>query len=266
MDIKRVVIKIGTSTITNKKGLCNIAKMRAIVDIIAELKSKKIDVVVVTSGAVGIGAGRLGLLEMPKQTSLRQACASLGQCVLMDLYAQLFSKHGYMVSQILLTQDVLDSAENEFNTKNTFKELLKRNVVPIVNANDTVYTKEIEFGDNDSLSAAVSFLIDAHILIILTDIDGVYDKNPKKNIDAKLINKICNVDENLKKAVSGGANVLGTGGMVTKLKAASKVASKLPTVILNGEFPDRILKALKGEVCGTLIDFEKKFEMFFNVM
>ncbi len=259
MEFKKVVIKIGTSTLTHKTGLCNILRMEKITKVIADLKNSGKEVVVVTSGAVGIGAGMLGFFTPPKEIPKRQACASLGQCVLMNLYANLFSKYGYLVSQILLPQKVLDGAESEFNTKNTFDELLKRRIVPIVNANDTISTKELEFGDNDTLSAYVALLVDADLLIILTDLDGVFDKNPNGNEDAKLIKKIEEIDENLKNAVRGGPNSLGTGGMKTKLKAAKIVGRKeKPTVILNGSFPERMYGIFKGNIEGTLINLKKE--------
>lgn len=260
MEITRIVIKIGTSTLTHKTGLCNIMQMGKIVKVIADLKNSGKEIVVVTSGAVGIGAGKLGFFSPPKEIPKRQACASLGQCILMNLYAELFAKYGYSVSQILLPQKVLDGGENEINTKNTFKELLGKSIIPIVNANDTISTKELEFGDNDTLSAYVALLIEADLLIILTDLDGIYDKNPNENKDANLIRKIRYVDKNLEDAVKGKASFFGTGGMETKLKAAKIFSyNEKPTIILNGSFPERMYGIFKGNVEGTLIDLHKKF-------
>ena len=259
MEYKKIVIKIGTSTLTHKTGLCNLLQIEKITRVIADLKNYGKEIVVVTSGAVGIGAGKLGFFTPPKEIPKKQACASLGQCILMNIYSDLFSKYGYLVSQILLTQNVLDSGENEFNTKNTFDELLKRNIIPIVNANDTISTKELEFGDNDTLSAYVALLVDADLLIILTDLDGVFDKNPNENKNAKLIKKIEKIDENLKNAVKGKPNSLGTGGMQTKLKAATIIGKKeKPTIILNGAFPERIYGIFKGNIEGTLINLKRE--------
>ena len=265
MEIKRIVVKIGTSTLTYKTGLTNIRLMEKIVKIIADLENSGKEILVVTSGAVGIGAGRLGFFSPPKEIPKRQACASIGQCVLMNLYADLFSRYGYIVSQILLTQNVLDGGEHEYNTKNTFFELLDRKIVPIINANDTISTKELEFGDNDTLSAYVSLLVDADLLIILTDLDGVFDKNPNENSDARLISKIEKIDKKLEQAVKGKPNFLGTGGIKTKIKAAEIVSLKeTPTIILNGAYPERIYKVFEGEVEGTLIDLCQIFGRYFE--
>lgn len=260
MDFKRIVVKIGTSTLTYKTGLINMRRMERIIKVIAELENFGKELLIVTSGAVGVGAGRLGFSAPPKDVPKRQACASFGQCVLMNIYADLFLKYGYLVSQILLTQNVLDGGEHEYNTKNTFYELLKRKIIPIVNANDTISTKDLEFGDNDTLSAYVSLLVDADLLIILTDTDGVFDKNPFENSDAKLVEKIEKIDRKLEEAVSGKSSFFGTGGMQTKIKAAKIVSlKKIPTVILNGSYPERVYGVLEGKVEGTLIDLYKIF-------
>lgn len=251
----RIVIKIGTSTLTHKTGLCNIKKMENIVKVIADIKNSGKEVVVVTSGAVGIGAGKLKCLNLHrKNKSLKQACASVGQRILINLYSSLFSKYGYEVAQLLLNYNVLDSFEDEFNVKNIFDELFKRDIIPIVNANDTVFVKELEFKDNDSLSAAVSLMVEAKLLIILSDIDGIYDKNPNENVDAKLIKNIDFLDDYLKEAEFSKPNFFGTGGISTKLKAAKIISSKkIPLVILNGEYPERIYDVFNGVVNGTLI-------------
>ncbi len=261
MNIRKIVIKIGTSTITKNNGLFNLNNMQKIAKIIANLKKIGLEIVVVSSGAVGIGAFKLGLKLPLKEISLKQAAASVGQCILMNHYSEIFFEYGLIVSQILLTQNVLDEAYNEINAKNTFNELLKRKIVPIVNENDTISIKELKWGDNDTLSASVANLIEADLLVILTDLDGVYNKNPNESCDAKLIKKINEITEEIKEAVKGKPNFFGTGGMQTKLKAA-KIASlkKTPTVILNGRFPERLLKVLDGEINGTLIDLQKKFE------
>ena len=168
--------------------------MENIVKVIADIKNSGKEVVVVTSGAVGIGAGKLKCLNLHrKNKSLKQACASVGQRILINLYSSLFSKYGYEVAQLLLNYNVLDSFEDEFNAKNIFDELFKRDIIPIVNANDTVFVKQLECKDNDSLSAAVSLMVEAKLLIILSDIDGIYDKNPNENVDAKLISFAANL-------------------------------------------------------------------------
>lgn len=261
MEIEKIVIKIGTSTITRKNGLFNLNNMQNIAKIIANLKNSGLEVVVVSSGAVGIGAFKLGLKLPLKETALKQAAASVGQCALMNHYSEIFLEHNMLVSQILLTQNVLDGAYNEINAKNTFKELLSRKILPIVNENDTISIKELEWGDNDTLSASVANLIEADLLVIFTDLDGLYNKNPNENFDAKLIKRVSVITKEIEEAIKGKPNFFGTGGMQTKLKAA-KIASfkKIPTVILNGKFPERLLKVLDGEIEGTLIDLQKKFE------
>lgn len=254
--VKRVVVKIGTSTIANaSSGLPNVEKMKSIVCVLSKLKQSGVEIIIVSSGAVGLGAGKLGFLNKEKTKPQKQACASVGQCALINLYDELFAAWGFVVSQILLTQQVLDGDENEFNAKNTFNVLLQHGVIPIVNANDTVSTKELEFGDNDSLSAAVASLIDANILIILTDTDGIYDKNPAEFSDARLISKISRIDEQTRRMVKGKSGTLGTGGMETKLKAAEFLSlRKIPTAIVNGSHPERIEQVFCETFKGTLID------------
>lgn len=260
-NFKRVVVKIGTSTIANcSDGLPNIERMKSIVSVMARMKNTGFEIVVVTSGAVGIGAGKLGFLNKKRTVPQKQACASVGQCALMNMYGDLFANFDFVVSQVLLTQQVLDGAENEQNAKNTFSVLLKHGVVPIVNANDTISIKELEFGDNDSLSAAVASLIKADILIILTDIDGIYDKNPADDCDAKLILKISKIDEKIRQIVRSRPGLLGTGGMETKLKAAEFLSlRKIPTAIVNGRFPERIFQVFSGVFKGTLVDLTGVF-------
>lgn len=262
MEIKRIVVKIGTSTVAHSTCLPNISQIEDIVKVLANVKNMGKEVIIVTSGAVGIGAGKLGFSSPPKKISQRQACAAVGQVTLMEMYGRMFSYYGYMVSQILLTHKVLDGAENELNTKNTFYELLNRNIIPIVNANDTISTSEVEFGDNDILSAAVSVLVGASVLVILTDLDGVFNCNPKKNPSAKLIKYINNIDGKLKSCASGNSNALGTGGMVSKLNAAEFISSKnIPTVIVNGAHPERIYGVFEKKIEGTLIDLNNSFKL-----
>lgn len=261
MNFKKIVIKIGTSTIADEKnGLPNLTRMTAIVKILAELKKSGTSIVIVSSGAIGIGAGKLGLLNQSKTIEQKQACASIGQYALMNLYDDLFKKHNLLVSQILLTNNILNNTQSKLNSKNTFDVLLSSGIIPIVNANDTVSTSELEFSDNDTLASLVTSLIDADILIILTDLDGIYNKNPKTNSNAVLIKKINKIDKQIRKNVKGKPNFLGTGGMETKLKAAEFLSfKKIPTVILNGNFPDRIYSIFKKEIEGTLIDIANVF-------
>ena len=259
--IKRIVVKIGTSTIANSvDGLPNFERMKSIVSVLAGIKKSGVEVVVVTSGAIGIGSGKLGFLNKEKNISQKQACASVGQCALINLYDELFANFGFLVSQVLLTQQVIDGGENEFNAKNTFRVLLKHGVVPIVNANDTVSTSELNFGDNDSLSAVVASLIEADILIILTDTDGIFNKNPCDCSNVSLISKISHIDSTIREIVKGKPGALGTGGMETKLKAAEFLSlQKIPVAIVNGRNPERIEGIFKGSLKGTVIDLAGVF-------
>lgn len=257
MEFQRIVVKVGTSTLAHSTGLLNIRHMEALVKVLADIKNTGRDVILVTSGAIGVGAGKMGYSTPPKAISDRQACAAVGQCELINMYGSMFSRYGHMVAQILLTQQVLNAEEDELNAKNTFFSLLDKNIIPIVNANDTMSISELEFGDNDTLSAAVAVLIDADILIILTDLDGVFDSNPLKNPDAKLIKHIQKIDKSLIESAKGEPNALGTGGMLTKLNAA-KIASleSIPTVVANGSHPDRIYSIFQGKPEGTLISLK----------
>ena len=263
MAFKRIVVKVGTSTIAHATGLPNIRHMENLVKVLSDIKNTGRDIVLVTSGAIGVGAGKMGYQNLPKSVADRQACASVGQCALMKIYDNLFSEYNHMVSQILLTQNVMDGGEHQTNTVNTFNALLYKNILPIVNANDTISTKEIEFGDNDTLSATVATLIDADILVIMTDLDGMYDCNPRNNENAKLIDYIDNIDDKLKEAAKGEKSALGTGGMVTKLNAATIAAEKnIPTFIINGAHPERIYGIFDGKLKGTFIDLSKRFYDF----
>ena len=257
MKFQRIVVKVGTSTVAHSTGLPNIRHMEALAKVLADIKNTGRDVVLVTSGAIGVGAGKMGYSAPPKAIADRQACAAVGQCELINMYDSLFSNYGHMVAQILLTQQVLDGGEDELNAKNTFSALFNKNIIPIVNANDTMSIHELEFGDNDTLSAAVAVLIDADILIILTDLDGVFDSNPSENRDAKLIKYIDKIDRSLMESAKGEPNALGTGGMVTKLRAAQVAASKnIPTFIANGSYPNRIYSIFEGNHEGTLISLK----------
>lgn len=184
-NAKRIAIKIGTSTLTYKTGLFNIRRTEKIAKIISDLKNSGKDVVLVSSGAIGVGVGRLGLREKPKDTKGKQAAAAVGQCELMYLYDKMFSDYSKAIAQILLTKDVFFDPERKQNAENTFEKLFDMDVIPIVNENDTISTEEIEFGDNDTLSAIVAKLTHCDLLIILSDIDGVYDKDPHQFEEAK---------------------------------------------------------------------------------
>ncbi len=256
-DSKRVVIKIGTSTLTYGNGNINLNRIEKIARSISDLVNSGKEVVLVTSGAIGVGVSKMNLKERPKTIREKQAAASVGQVALMNIYSKLFGEYGYSVGQILLTRDIIENDRNRQNVVNTFDTLLENNIIPIVNENDSVCIDEIEnvskFGDNDNLAAIVSSIIDANLLIILSDIDGLYDSNPRKNPNAKLIKIVEEIDEKIEGCAEGAGTSLGTGGMETKIQAG-KVAinSGCNMVLANGENPSIIVDILNGEDIGTL--------------
>ncbi|MCC8072505.1 MAG: glutamate 5-kinase [Clostridiales bacterium] len=248
---KRIVVKVGTSTLTHSTGKTNIARMAKLVSVLSDLKNAGHEIVLVSSGAVGIGAAKLGYSFKPNETKELQASAAIGQCELMFLYDKLFSEYNVVVSQLLFTADTLENDEQKGHLLDTFNQLLEYDVLPIANENDSVYVEELLNGDNDCLSARVAVLINADILIMLTDTDGLHDDNPSKNKDAKLISNVDDISEDIF-ALAGGAGEKGTGGFLTKIKAA-KIATDagIPVVVMNGDKPTSIYKVLNGESIGT---------------
>ena len=258
-DANRVVFKVGTSTLTYAGGGINIRRVEALVKVLSDLKNQGKDVILVTCGAVGIGMGKLGLKKKPDKTNEKQALAAIGQCELMDFYSNLFAHYNHSVAQLLLTKDVVDNPLRKQNAQNTFETLLGFGVIPIVNENDSVSAEQIEFGDNDTLSATVATLIDADLLIILSDIDGLYDKNPSAHPDAKLISLVEGVDDSIKALASGAGTSRGTGGMITKLTAAEIAnGAGIDMFILNGAEPEIIYELLDGKKVGTLFRAKKE--------
>lgn len=250
---KKIVIKIGTSTLTHKSGNINIRRVEHLVKIISDLKNSGKDIVLVSSGAVGVGMGKLGLDNKPKTIAKKQALAAIGQCELMYLYDKMFGEYNHNVAQVLLTNDVVGENADVSNIYNTFEQLLKYNVIPIVNENDTVSTEELEFGDNDTLSAVVSSIIGADLLVILTDIDGLYTDNPKKNKDAKRIEVVEKITDEIIDCCGGAVNSLGTGGMITKIKAGQiAFENNFDMVILSSKNPNDLYSLFDGENKGTL--------------
>ncbi|MCD8327696.1 MAG: glutamate 5-kinase [Ruminococcus sp.] len=250
---KRIIIKLGTSTLTHKTGRLNIRRVEKLVKIIADIKNSGREVILVSSGSIGLGMGKLGMTSKPVDTPTKQACAAVGQCELMYMYDKMFSDYNLVVAQLLLTKYVLLEGRRK-NVENAVETLLQKGVIPIVNENDTVAIDELELemGENDSLAATVATIVGADLLIILSDIDGLYDKNPKENADAKLISNVSEITEELKKNAGGSGSALGSGGMKTKLKAA-KIAmdAGIDMAILNGRNPDSLYDLLEGKNVGT---------------
>ncbi len=257
-DVKRLVVKVGTSTLTYDTGKTNIRRMHKLVSVLSDIVNSGIEVALVTSGAIGVGVGKLGLKERPSDISGRQAAATVGQCELMFMYDKLFGEYGHTVGQLLITKSDVDSEERRKNLVNTFEKLFDYRAVPIVNENDSVAVDEIVYGDNDSLSAIVAKLINADALIILTDIDGLYDDNPNENEDAKLISQVGEITDELIAVAGGHGSRFSTGGMVTKLHAAQiAMDAGIDTIVMNGAAPESVYKALDGKQIGTFFTGKK---------
>lgn len=251
-DARRVVVKVGTSTLTDG-GRLNPEGMGAIVAQIAALAGRGVDVVLVTSGAIGAGTARLGLPERPRTLSGLQAAAAVGQGLLMRQYEELFDAHRLVVAQILLTREDLRDRQRYLNSRNTLLRLFEYGAVPIVNENDTVAVDEIRFGDNDTLSALVASLIDADVLLILSDVDGVYTGDPRVDPDAVRLDVISEITPELWRAARGPGSQHAKGGMVTKLEAARiATASGVAMIIAHGRRDNVIVDALAGEPVGTV--------------
>lgn len=255
---KRIVIKVGTSTLTHDTGKTNIRSMRNLVRVIADVVNSGKEVALVTSGAIGVGVGKLGLKEKPGDTQGRQAAATVGQCELMFMYDKMFSEFGHIVSQFLITKRDVEHPECHRNLINAFERTFEYGAIPIINENDAVAVDEIVYGDNDSLSAIVAKLIRADALLILTDIDGLYTANPNENEDAQLIPVVKEINEELFKIAGGHGSRFGTGGMMTKLAAAQiSTGAGIDTIIMNGAEPENIYRALEGRQVGTFFVAEE---------
>lgn len=263
-DKKRIVIKVGSSSIIHEStGGLDYTKLEKLIRIISDLKNQDKDVVLVSSGAIGVGTKVLGLQRKPRTTSLRQACASVGQGQLMMIYQKLFYEYHQIASQVLLTFDVISSQERRQNAINTFNELLQLDVIPVVNENDTVAIEEVDinFGDNDTLSAIVASMIHADLLLLLTDIDGLYTDDPRVNPNATLIPVVERIDDKIEAMAKGAQSQYGTGGMTTKI-AAAKIATNSDSdmVILSGDDIGNISRVLNGENIGTLFKAYKEHD------
>lgn len=258
-NAKRIVIKVGTSSLTYPTGALNFRRIEHLVKVLSDLKNAGKEIILVSSGAIGVGVGELGLPERPKDTPTKQACAAVGQCELMYIYDKLFAEYHHKVAQVLLTRDTIKDEYRKTNVTNTFQRLLELGIVPVVNENDTVAVEEIEFGDNDTLSAIVGSLCHTDLLIVLSDIDGLYDKDPRQYKDAKLIHFVDKITDEIRALAGGKGSAFGTGGMVTKLNAA-ELANQygFPMMILNGLKPEGLYDLYDGKEVGTLFDITGK--------
>lgn len=256
-QIKRVVIKIGSSSLTSMHGEISRKKLENFAEQIVALKDAGYETAVVSSGAVAAGYRKLGCIERPTSLPEKQAAASIGQGLLMESYSELFLSHGYVASQILITRSDFANENRYENMQNTMNVLLERGIIPIINENDTVTVDRLRFGDNDTLSAKVAGLIDADMLIILSDIDGLYDSNPNENPDAKLLEKVHSITPEIEAAAGGSGSAVGTGGMKSKIKAVEiAMAAGIDSFLGKAGCEDMLIDAVAGKAKGTYFEQE----------
>jgi glutamate 5-kinase len=249
----RIVVKVGSSTITHDSGLINISRLEKLARELADLHNEGREVLLVTSGAVAAGVGRLGRRDYPKTLPLKQALAAVGQGTLLHLYEKFFAEYGKDIAQVLLTKDDFDERLRYLNARNTLTTLLQLGVLPVINENDTVAVEEIRFGDNDTLSALVAEIVDADLLVILTDIEGLYSDDPHVNPQAEQYWELDEIPDMLEKGLKGKGNRFSSGGMYTKLLAArTAMASGIPMVVADGRKPGAVRAIIDGRRVGTL--------------
>ena len=260
-DRKRIVVKVGTSTLTHHKtGRLNIRRVEQLVKTLADVYNAGHEVILVSSGAIGLGMGKLGLIEKPKDTPGKQACAAVGQCELMNLYDNLFSNYSITVAQMLLTKYIL-LEDRRKNVENALERLLAVGAVPIVNENDTVAIDELELemGENDSLAEVVATIAKADLLVIMSDIDGLYDRDPHKSGDAKMIPVVHEIDDMIRNLAGGAGSKFGTGGMKTKIHAVEiAYEAGIDVVLMNGRKPKRLYDLFEDKAVGTLFTLSKE--------
>ncbi len=248
----RIVVKVGTSTLAHSTGCINIRHVEELCKVLSDLKNAGHEIILVSSGAIGMGMGKLSLKEKPSDMAMKQAAAAVGQCELMYTYDKLFSEYNHTVAQILLTGLDLEDPVRYHNIKTTMNKLLELSVLPVINENDTVNTDEISVGDNDTLGAIVAVSMHADLLVLLSDIDGLYTADPHKSSDAKLIDEIKEITPEIEALGGKSRSGLGTGGMATKLSAAKRcVAKGTDVIIANGSSPSVLYKIIDGEKVGT---------------
>ena len=249
---KKIVVKVGTSLLAYENGKINLQRMEKLVRVLADLSNSGKEVVLVSSGAVGVGAGMIGLDNKPDKLVMKQALAAIGQVGLIRLYQKFFDEYNFTVAQVLLTRDGIENSLRRKNARNTLNQLIEMGIVPVVNENDTVITDEIEFGDNDTLSAAVATLIQADLLLILTDTDGVFTADPHIHVSARKVPKVMKASDDLKDVDLRGSSKMGSGGMVSKIAAAELCREhNVDVVIANGADPATIMDVLDRKDLGT---------------
>lgn len=248
----RIVVKVGTSTLAHPTGRINIRRVGSLCRVLSDLLNAGNEIILVSSGAIGMGVGKLSLSNKPSDMATKQAAAAVGQCELMYIYDKEFSEYNHTIAQILITNSIVNSKTDHENFINTVSRLLQFGVMPVINENDTISTEEIEIGDNDTLGAIVATSLNADLLIILSDIDGLYDKDPRTHEDAVLIENVYEINNDIMVMGKGHGSTLGTGGMRTKLKAAKMVTEKgIDMVIANGSDPKILYDIVDGNSIGT---------------
>lgn len=254
---KLIVVKVGTSTLTYPSGYINLRRVEGLVKCLSDLKNSGRQVVLVSSGAISCGVGKMGLKHEGLSTEEKQAAAAVGQCELIDMYNRLFADYGHTVAQLLLTRDVTDDEVRRHHAESTLRVLIDMGCVPIINENDTVSSEEIRYGGNDTLGAVVALLCGADLLINLSDIDGFYNDDPKTNPNALLIPYVPRITAELEEKAGGAGTARGTGGMAAKLKAARMCTDNgIPMIIANGGNPNILYDIIEGTFKGTLFDTE----------
>ncbi len=254
-------MKIGTSTLSYPNGKLNFQRIELLARVISDVQARGKEVLIVSSGAIAVGAGRLGLHEKPAALADKQALAAVGQAELIKIYQKFFDNYHQFVAQVLLTKDGIVNPIRRTNARNTLNTLITMGIIPIINENDTVATDEIEFGDNDTLSAFVADLVDADLLIMLSDIDGLYSADPRANASAEIISLVEEITPELDNIATGAGSSFGTGGMITKITAAKVCRdSGIDAIITNGSNPRVIYDVINGEETGTLFTFRHKFK------
>ncbi|MBC8561118.1 glutamate 5-kinase [Jutongia huaianensis] len=251
---KRVVVKVGTSTLTHRTGRLNIRRVENLVKTLADLQNAGHEIVLVSSGAIALGMGKLGMTKRPSDTPGKQACAAVGQCELMYMYDKFFAEYSIVVAQVLLTKYVLLEDRRQ-HVVNSMERLLSQGVIPIVNENDTVAIDELELevGENDSLAANVATIANADLLVIMSDIDGLYDKDPHVHENANLIPEVGEITDDIRSLAGGAGSALGTGGMATKIKAVEIAhAVDIDVVLMNGKNPHKLYDLFEDKPVGTL--------------
>lgn len=251
-NAKRIVFKVGTSTLTYENGKMNLRRMAKLCSVLADLSNSGREILLVSSGAIAIGLGKLGMIGKPQDTADRQAVACVGQCELMFMYDKFFSEYNLPIGQLLMTKTDVENEKRHKNLVNSFNKMLSLGIIPIINENDSVCIDEIAYGDNDYLSAVVAVLVNADALVMLTDKDGLFTSNPETDPDATLVTSVPEITDDIYAIAGGEGTWRGTGGMATKIKGAQLATSHgIETFIINGSSPTDIYKLLDGRIIGT---------------